>query len=234
MVGVLESRKPPTPAVVAAVASACRVAPGRGDAPRRSHGEPRGRGQVVARSVETAAQARGTRVRPGRILSAHGTAPLPPVAATTWRRSAGPTTRSSTGPRGPVRHGRRRQPGRDRSQGPVVLLEDHGEPFASIFARYNHDFYAVDPHLFSPAEVIFQNVETGRSLAFGRVDKDKVLAKSFWGLRPSTENVLMVQSEGPLIASLFSCRESICPASWLALLSRTFTFESRANPGHPE
>ena len=24
-------------------------------------------------------------------------------------------------------------------------------PFAAIVARYNHDFYAVDPHLFSPA-----------------------------------------------------------------------------------
>ena len=45
---------------------------------------------------------------------------------------------------------------------------DHGEPFSSIFARYNHDFYAVDPLLFSPAEVVFQNLETGRSHAFGR------------------------------------------------------------------
>ena len=45
---------------------------------------------------------------------------------------------------------------------PSSSSRDFGEPFAAIFARYNHDFYAVDPHLFSPAEVVFQNLETGR------------------------------------------------------------------------
>ncbi len=54
-------------------------------------------------------------------------------------------------------------------QVPSSASRDHGEPFATIFARYNHDFYAVDPHLFSPAEVVFQNIETGTVHAFGRV-----------------------------------------------------------------
>ena len=54
----------------------------------------------------------------------------------------------------------------------------HGEPFAAVFARYNHDFYAVDPHLFSPAEVVFRNLQTGNSFAFGRVEPG-VLARSF-------------------------------------------------------
>ena len=54
---------------------------------------------------------------------------------------------------------------------PSSASKDHGEPFAAIFARYNNDFYAVDPHLFSPAEIVFQNVETGRSHAFGRVSR---------------------------------------------------------------
>ena len=66
---------------------------------------------------------------------------------------------------------------------PSGASRDHGEPFSAIFARYNHDFYAVDPHLFSPAEVAFQNVETGRSHAFGRV-ADEVLARSFFGHPP--------------------------------------------------
>jgi methenyltetrahydromethanopterin cyclohydrolase len=57
---------------------------------------------------------------------------------------------------------------------------EHGEPFASIFARYNYDFYKVDPHLFSPAEVVFQNVETGRAFSFGRVAHE-VLGRSFFG-----------------------------------------------------
>ena len=49
-------------------------------------------------------------------------------------------------------------------QVPSLGSRDYGEPFAAIFARYNNDFYAVDPHLFSPAEVVFQNVETGRCM----------------------------------------------------------------------
>ncbi len=64
-------------------------------------------------------------------------------------------------------------------QVPSSSSRDHGEPFSSIFARYNHDFYAVDPLLFSPAEVVFQNLETGRSHAFGRIETD-MLARSFW------------------------------------------------------
>ena len=56
---------------------------------------------------------------------------------------------------------------------------DFGEPFASIFARYNHDFYAVDPHLFSPAEIVFQNLDTGRSHHFGATEPG-VLTRSFF------------------------------------------------------
>jgi methenyltetrahydromethanopterin cyclohydrolase len=63
---------------------------------------------------------------------------------------------------------------------PSSSSKDHGEPFAKLFARYNHDFYAVDPHLFSPAEVVFQNIETGRSHAFGRLEP-AVLGASFLG-----------------------------------------------------
>jgi methenyltetrahydromethanopterin cyclohydrolase len=62
---------------------------------------------------------------------------------------------------------------------PSSASHDHGEPFAAIFARYNNDFYAVDPHLFSPAEVVFHNLETGRAHAFGKLAPD-VLARSFF------------------------------------------------------
>jgi methenyltetrahydromethanopterin cyclohydrolase len=61
---------------------------------------------------------------------------------------------------------------------PSSASKDHGEPFAAIFARYNHDFYAVDPHLFSPAEITFQNVHTGRVHTFGQLTPG-VLARSF-------------------------------------------------------
>jgi methenyltetrahydromethanopterin cyclohydrolase len=63
-------------------------------------------------------------------------------------------------------------------QVPSSSSRDYGEPFAAIFARYNNDFYAVDPHLFSPAEIVFHNIETGMTHAFGHVNPE-VLARSF-------------------------------------------------------
>ncbi len=65
------------------------------------------------------------------------------------------------------------------SKVPSSASRDHGEPFAAIFERYDRDFYAVDPHLFSPAEIVFQNIETGVVHAFGTLAED-VLARSFY------------------------------------------------------
>ena len=53
-------------------------------------------------------------------------------------------------------------------------------PFASIFERADHDFYKIDPMLFSPAEIVLCNLKTGRSFAFGRTRAD-VLYQSFFG-----------------------------------------------------
>ena len=57
--------------------------------------------------------------------------------------------------------------------------KDHGALFAELFARYG-DFYKIDPLLFSPAEVTFVNLRTGRCHTFGRVEPG-LLRKSFLG-----------------------------------------------------
>ena len=41
-----------------------------------------------------------------------------------------------------------------------------------------HDFYQIDPHLFSPAVIRFLNIDTGRVHNFGRVAPD-ILVESF-------------------------------------------------------
>jgi methenyltetrahydromethanopterin cyclohydrolase len=46
---------------------------------------------------------------------------------------------------------------------------DFGAPFAEIFARFKGDFYAIDPQLFSPAEVIVTSLASGRSHRGGRL-----------------------------------------------------------------
>ncbi len=181
VVGVLETRRPPPPSVVAAVAAECNVLPSFVTLLAAPTASLAGSVQIVARSVETALHKLAElKFDLRRIHSAHGSAPLPPVAHNDLA-AIGRTNDS-------ILYGARvvlYVTGEDESlaqigpQVPSSSSADHGEPFASIFARYNHDFYAVDPLLFSPAEVVFQNLETGRSHAFGRVETD-ILARSFW------------------------------------------------------
>ena len=182
VVGVLESRKVPTSAVVARVAEACGVAPSSVTLLGAPTASLAGGVQVVARSVETALHklhALGFDL--DRIVAGYGLAPLPPVAGDDLA-AIGRTNDA-------ILYGARvilQVVGDDASLaaiGPKVPSDsskDHGEPFAAIFARYGHDFYAVDPHLFSPAQVVLENVETGRSHAFGHLEP-LVLARSFYG-----------------------------------------------------
>jgi len=45
----------------------------------------------------------------------------------------------------------------------------YGKPFADIFSEVNGDFYKIDPMLFSPAQVIVSNVDTGASFHAGKI-----------------------------------------------------------------
>ena len=181
VVGVLEGRKAPTPEVVAKVAQACRVEPKDVTLLVAPTASLAGGAQVVARSVETALhKLHELKFDLRRIVAGYGVAPLPPVA----KGDLAAIGRTNDA----ILYGARvvlYVNGDDASLaevGPKVpsnASRDHGEPFSAIFARYNHDFYAVDPHLFSPAVVSFQNVETGRVQTFGALAPD-VLARSFF------------------------------------------------------
>ena len=180
VVGVLETRKPPPPAIVAKIAQACRVAPSAVTLLAAPTASLAGGFQIAARSVETALHKLAeVKFDLTRIVSAQGTAPIPPVAANDLA-AIGRTNDA-------ILYGSRvilAVTGDDASletigpQVPSSASKDHGEPFAAIFARYNHDFYAVDPHLFSPAEITFQNLDSGRVHTFGHVTPG-VLARSF-------------------------------------------------------
>lgn len=181
VVGVLEGRKLPPASVVASVAQACRVEPDQVTLLIAPTASLAGGLQVVARSVETALHKLAELdFELSRIVSAHGSAPLPPVAKGDLE-AIGRTNDA-------VLYGARvvlQVRGDDESLAelgarvPSCASKDHGEPFAAIFKRYNHDFYAVDPHLFSPAEVVFENLDTGRTQVFGRVEP-AILARSFY------------------------------------------------------
>jgi methenyltetrahydromethanopterin cyclohydrolase len=52
---------------------------------------------------------------------------------------------------------------------PASGSEAYGKPFAEIFADVKGDFYKIDPMLFSPAQVIVSNVETGNTFRAGEL-----------------------------------------------------------------
>jgi methenyltetrahydromethanopterin cyclohydrolase len=63
---------------------------------------------------------------------------------------------------------------------PASASSDYGEPFGTVLKDADFDFYAIDPLLFSPAQVRVTSVGSGRSFEAGRVDLE-VLERSFWG-----------------------------------------------------
>ena len=61
---------------------------------------------------------------------------------------------------------------------PSSSSKDYGRPFHDLFKERGGDFYAIDPLLFSPAQVTLMNAATGRVFSSGRTD-EAMLLKSF-------------------------------------------------------
>ncbi len=181
-VGVLETRMFPSADVVKSLAAACHVKPADLVLLVAPTACQAGTLQVVARSVETALhKLYELGFDLDRVESGWGLAPLPPVApddlaaigrtndailyggqVTLWIRGDDASL-TSIGP-----------------QIPSCSSADHGQTFAEIFARYDHDFYKIDPHLFSPARVRLVNLDSGQSFSFGDT-LPGVLQSSFAG-----------------------------------------------------
>jgi methenyltetrahydromethanopterin cyclohydrolase len=53
-----------------------------------------------------------------------------------------------------------------------------GKPFAEVFEQAGRDFYKIDPQLFSPAEITFCNLDTGKVQRFGKAQPE-ILRTSF-------------------------------------------------------
>lgn len=180
-VGVIETRKHPTEDVITNIVGklpttveklTLLVAPASSIA---------GNIQVVARSVETALhKLHELKFDVTQIVSGYGTAPLPPV--TPDELAAIGRTNDAILYGGRVTLWVRADDDVLEAIGPKVpsnASKDHGALFAELFARYG-DFYKIDPLLFSPAEVTFVNLKTGRCHTFGTIAPD-LLRKSFFG-----------------------------------------------------
>jgi len=138
--------------------------------------------QVVARSVETALHKLDELgLDLSRVAAGFGSAPLPPPAADDLAALGRTNDSVLYGSRVVLWvHGDDDSIATLGAATPSCTSRDHGSPFAEIFKRYDYDFYKIDPRLFSPAEVTFHNVDSGRTHAFGRLEPD-LLRRSFFG-----------------------------------------------------
>jgi methenyltetrahydromethanopterin cyclohydrolase len=177
---VIESGRPPPPEIVDKVTTDCGVAPSALTviyAPTQSLA---GATQVVARVLEVALhKAHELKFPLERIVDGMGAAPLSPphpdfVTAMGRTNDAiiygGRAQLYVTGPA---------EDAKDLAEAlPSHASRDFGAPFAEIFKRFKGDFYAIDPMLFSPAEVIVTAIENGESFRAGEVHH-KLLDASF-------------------------------------------------------
>jgi methenyltetrahydromethanopterin cyclohydrolase len=137
--------------------------------------------QISARIVETGLhkmETLGFDVR--RVVSALGTAPLPPIAKNDLK-AIGRTNDCIL--YGGQAHFTVRAGDAELEQlaakVPASASRDYGTPFYEIFKRYEGDFYKIDPLLFSPAEVWLTSTETGRTFHAGLLNPDVLEASLY-------------------------------------------------------
>lgn len=136
--------------------------------------------QVVARVVETCLhKLHELKFDTGLIESASGTAPFAPVA----KDDLGGIGRTNDAILygGSVHLFGRFDDDMVAAIGPKVpagASAMYGQPFLTVFEQAGRDFYKIDPHLFSPAEVTFHNLATGSVRRFGGCDHG-ILERSF-------------------------------------------------------
>ena len=179
-IGVLESSQLPDDAVFDFLSEKIGLSPEKITLLVAPTSSIAGNFQVVARSVETALHKLfELEFDVHRVAAGFGTAPLSPVAAddltgigrtndailyggkvTLWVNGDDETL-AEVGPKIPAN-----------------ASECYGKPFLKIFEEAGRDFYQIDPHLFSPAEIVLQNLDTGKVHHFGKTAPD-VLRKSF-------------------------------------------------------
>jgi methenyltetrahydromethanopterin cyclohydrolase len=178
---VLETRALPNDEVAAWVAEKARLQPLQLTFVVAPTASIAGGVQISARIIETGLhkmEALGFDVR--RVVSAMGTAPLPPVAKNDLRAIGRTNDCILYG--GQARY-TIKAPDAEleklAEQVPASASRDYGTPFYEIFQRYGGDFYKIDPLLFSPAEVWLTSTETGRTFHAGRLNPEVLEASLY-------------------------------------------------------
>jgi len=178
---VLEGRTLPTDAVAAWVARKAGVAADQLTFAIAPTASLAGGVQIAARILETGLHKMDTigfDVR--RVVSAIGTAPLPPTAKSDIRAIGRTNDCILYG--GQARYSVRADDAELADLAarlPASTSADYGTPFFDIFKRYDSDFYKIDPMLFSPAEVWLTSTTSGRTFHAGQLNADVLRASLY-------------------------------------------------------
>jgi methenyltetrahydromethanopterin cyclohydrolase len=178
---VLESRALPTDEVAQWVAQKARLAPSDLTFVVAPTASLAGGVQISARILETGLhkmETLGFDVR--RVVSAMGTAPIPPVAKNDLRAIGRTNDCILYGgqARYTVRAGDA-ELAELAAKVPASASRDYGTPFYEVFQRYEGDFYKIDPLLFSPAEVWLTSTESGRTFHAGHLNPEVLTASCY-------------------------------------------------------
>jgi methenyltetrahydromethanopterin cyclohydrolase len=175
---VLETRTLPDERVAAWIAERAQLSPKQLTLLVAPTASISGGVQVVARVVETGLHKMETLGFDLRdVVSASGTAPIPPIARNDMRAIG--RTNDCVLYGGEARYTVRasdEQLATLAAQLPASSSSDYGTPFYDIFKRYDSDFYKIDPMLFSPAEVWLTSAITGRTFHGGRLNPEVLRA----------------------------------------------------------
>jgi methenyltetrahydromethanopterin cyclohydrolase len=178
---VLEGRTLPTEAVAEWVATKARLSPAQLTFVVAPTASLAGGVQISARILETGLHKMETLgFDVGKVISAFGTAPLPPVAKNDLRAIGRTNDCILYGgqARYTVRAGDA-ELAELAAKVPASSSRDYGTPFYDIFQRYEGDFYKIDPLLFSPAEVWLTSAETGRTFHAGALNPGVLSASCY-------------------------------------------------------
>jgi methenyltetrahydromethanopterin cyclohydrolase len=178
---VLEGRTLPTDAVAEWVARKSGIEPAGLTLAVAPTASLAGGVQIVARIIETGLHKMETLgFDVSRVVSAMGTAPLPPTAKSDMRAIG--RTNDCVLYGGQARYtvtAEDDELARLAGQLPASTSPDYGTPFYDIFKRYENDFYKIDPMLFSPAEVWLTSATSGKTFHAGHLNPDVLRASLF-------------------------------------------------------
>ena len=179
-VGVLETSQLPDDDVCRKIAEDCHVSPENLVLLAARTASLAGHVQVVARSVETCLhKLHELKFDLSTIASGFGSALLPPIAADDVAGIGRTNDAILYG--GTVTLWVREKTEALRAVGeklPSSASVMHGRPFEEILREAQFDFYQIDPHLFSPAEVCLVSLIDGQATIYGEHNLE-VLARSF-------------------------------------------------------